>query len=218
MRKSMFLVLLCIVAPACGSLCDAGLGGCPAKKKKGDLKLNNKTDWTVIDTTIKCDLVDCHQATIGPNEGLRFSDVFMNDDADLVFNLTYQPPPDMGSTTNMDVFYNINMIPDTLTNIDLGGEKAWGDWITPFNTDYTATYPEMPTPPPPSSGGGGTGGGSGDCSAPCASLSASCSQCGSMACQAPCYCAAACACHYCGGSCEASSRKTASDLGTNCSY
>jgi len=216
MRKSMFLALLFVVAPACSSLCDAGLGSCPAKKKKGDLKLNNKTDWTIIDTTIQCDLIDCHQATIGPNEGLRFYDVFIDDDSGLVFDLTYQPPADYGSTTNMDVFYNIDMIPDTLTNVDLGGEKAWGNWITPFETDYTLSYPELPPPPPPSSGG--TGGGGGDCSAPCAGYTASCSQCGSMACQAPCYCAAACACYYCGGSCEASNRKTASDLGTNCLY
>ncbi len=217
MRKLMLLGLLCVVAPACSSLCDAGLGSCPAPKKKGDLRLSNKTDWTVIDSTIKCEVDDCHQTTMDPGEARRFHNVIIDDDGSSFFSLTYQPPPGYGSTANTDVLYKIGMIPDTLADVVLNGEKAWGDWITPFGTDYTVDYPELPTTPT-GGGGGGTGGGGGDCSAPCAGYTASCSQCGSMACQAPCYCASACVCHYCGGTCEVSSRKAASDLGTSCSY
>lgn len=220
MRNFLFVMFLGAVAPACNSLCEVGVN-CPAKQKKGDLKLNNKTDWTIIDSTIQCDQVDCSWVTIKPNESVRFYDVLMKDDGTYVFVLRYQPPSGL-DTANMDLTYYIDMIPDTLTNLDLGGEKAWGDWITPFNTDYTATYPELPQPPPPSSGSGGAGGDAcaGASTGPCLGLGNQCKACGSgTGCQAPCYCVAACLCHYCGDtSCEAGNRQSAASLGTTCSY
>jgi hypothetical protein len=71
-------------------------------------------------------------------------------------------------------------------------------------------------------GGYSSNGNSNSGGSQCDNASNTCSgysnQCGNSISQAPCYCAAACICHQCGQSCEASNRQNAASLGTQCFY